>query len=337
MSQILIIDDNPDMLDTLQRLFSFFQFKVITEVDGKNAVELAEKNKPDIVIVDAHMPGMDGFEICKKLKDGRKTKHIPVMILSTKIVDDHIRNLGQDAGADDYVMKPFNSKELVSRVKTILKRTFLKGLVHTETGAETVRRELKATQKNGTPDIPLNTALDGLTGLYSKKYLWTRLKEEFHRALRYETAVSFILLDVDSFGKINDTFSYQVGDYVLLKIANTILSNTRITDVVARLEGANFAIILPQTDAQGGYFEAERLRVALNQMDYRENFLRELFDDIDWRKIESRSITISAGVGTYLGEKEIRNEKDLYALTKKALDRAKTGGKNKTVTFAPVV
>ena len=79
MSQILIIDDNPDMLDTLQRLFSFFQFKVITEIHGKNAFELAEKNKPDIVIVDAHMPGMDGFEICKKLKDGRKTKHIPVM------------------------------------------------------------------------------------------------------------------------------------------------------------------------------------------------------------------------------------------------------------------
>lgn len=336
MPKILIVDDNPDMLDTLQHLFSFFQFQVFTTDNGETALRLSESNKPDLIILDAHMPGMDGFEVCKKLKDRRKTKNIPVVIVSAKFVDEHSHSLAAESGADDYILKPFNSKELISRVKTILKRAYLKGMTRDETGLERMTRELAATQKNAKAEAFNNTALDGLTGLYSTKYLWTRLKEEFHRALRYDTPLSLILIDIDSFSQINQTYTYQVGDYILLRIANTILSNTRISDVVARLEGANFAIILPHTDAQGGFFEAERLRIALFQIDYNEKFLREIIDSKQWRKIEKKPITVSAGVGTYPTEEEIRTEKDLFSIAKKALDRAKTGGKNKTVSFAHV-
>ncbi|TFG93916.1 MAG: GGDEF domain-containing protein, partial [Calditrichales bacterium] len=177
-----------------------------------------------------------------------------------------------------------------------------------------------------------NLAVDQMTGLYSPKYLWTRLREEYHRAVRYEIPVSVILVDVDAFGRINDNFGYQVGDYVIMKIANTILNNTRITDIVARLEGASYAVILPQTDVQGAYFEAERLRVSLSQTDYIDDFM----NSSRRRKNESAKITASIGVATYPAEEKIETEKDLFHRARRAMDKAKTGGKNKTFTFEKV-
>ena len=248
MQKILVVDDNEDMVETLERLFSFYQYKVLTALNGKEAVEVAEKQQPDIIILDAHMPVMDGFEACRILKDKKKTMDIPVVILTAKYVDQQSREDGLKIGADDYLVKPFNSKELVSRIKTLLQKTqMMRALKRENVELSNVQKEVaKEMESNPSVDATKqeNLAIDQLTGLYSPKYLWTRLREEYHRALRYETPISMILVDIDSFGRINDNFGYQVGDYVLMKIANTILNNTRITDIVARLDGAYFAVIL---------------------------------------------------------------------------------------------
>jgi len=336
MQKILVVDDNEDMVETLERLFSFYQYKVVTALNGKDAVTVAEKEEPDIIILDAHMPVMDGFEACKILKGKRKTQEIPIVILTAKYIDEKSRESGLQIGADDYLVKPFNSKELVSRIKTLLKKTqMMKALkrenVELAKIQKQVSKEIESTS-NLDGSQQENLAIDQMTGLYSPKYLWTRLREEYHRALRYDTPISVILVDVDSFGRINDNFGYQVGDYVLMRIANTILNNTRITDIVARLEGAFFAVILPQTDAQGGFFEAERLRVSLSQTDYVDEFIT----NIRRRKNEIADITASIGVATYPAEEKMETEKELFSRAKLALDRAKTSGKNKTFTFEKV-
>lgn len=340
MNKILVVDDNEDMVETLERLFSFYQFQVFTGLNGKEAVEVAEKESPDIIILDAHMPVMDGFEACRILKGKRSTKDIPVVILTAHYVDAESRESGIQLGADDYLIKPFNSKELVNRIKTLLKKHQMMQSLKTENQelAKLQNRIGRETGDSRDIDYSLqeNLAIDRLTGLYSKKYMWSRLREEFHRAMRYETPLSLILLDVDDFGRINDTLGYQVGDYVLMKMGNVILNNTRLSDIVARLDGAYFAVILPQTDAQGGYFEAERMRVSLAQADYLEDFILQNQSTLRRRRNELLPLTVSLGVGNYPSPEPLKSERDLFALAKKALDRAKTTGKNKTFTFPEV-
>jgi diguanylate cyclase (GGDEF)-like protein len=173
--------------------------------------------------------------------------------------------------------------------------------------------------------------IDKLTGLSNKSYFNTRLKEEFHRALRYETALSLIIVDIDHFGQLNDNFGHDVGDYILMKIANVLLMNSRIADIVVRLDGADFAVILPRTNSQVGVFEAERLRIAINQTTYIDDSLLEK-NESHRRKKDGMNVTASIGVASIPADDPVKNEMDFFALAKKALGRAKMSGKNKTVS-----
>ncbi len=338
MPKILIVDDNYDMLDTLEHLFSFYQFDVIRADNGKKGVEVAEKQLPDIILLDAYMPVMDGFEACKILKKKRKTKQIPIVFLTAKYLDPGDRESGMQLGADDYMVKPFNSKELVNRIKTILKKKQMISALKQE-NEDLARKQAQilhpvAVEEPAAFRIEENFTIDPLTGLYSKRYILNRLKEEFHRAMRYELPLSFLMIDVDGFARINDNFGFQAGDYVLLKMANIILTHTRLSDIVARYEGANFLVILPETDVQGGYFEAERLRIALGQTNYIEDFLLDIQSTKPRkRSAEVDNLTVSIGFATYPMENEIATEKDLLRIARMALDRAKLAGRNKTKSF----
>ena len=181
MQKILVVDDNEDMVETLERLFSFYQYKVIKALNGKIAVGKAEKEHPDIIILDAHMPVMNGFEACRILKDKKKTKEIPIVILTARYVDQKSRENGLKIGADDYLVKPFNSKELVSRIKTLLQKFQMMRALKRENVELTniqkqVSRELEKIPESNASQQE-NLAIDQLTGLYSTKYLWERLKE----------------------------------------------------------------------------------------------------------------------------------------------------------------
>jgi diguanylate cyclase (GGDEF)-like protein len=338
MHKILVVDDNSEMVETLQRLFSFYQFDVITASNGKIALESAEKEKPDLILLDAHLPLIDGFEVCKILKEKKKTKNIPIVFLTAKYIMEKDRRIGLQLGADDYIVKPFNSKELVTRMKTILrKKELMKTLKQSNkellfTHEKSVKQVKKLKKRKVT--VEEVSVTDSLTGLFNKKYFLMRLKDEYHRALRYENSMALILINVDAFTRINDSLGYQVGDYVLMKIANVILMNTRITDIVARIEGDEYAVILPQTGSQGGFFEAERIRVALGQPDHIRDILMELDNLKIRRKKEYKIITVSVGVATFPTEWPINSEKELLEYAEKALHQAKASGKNKTIIFS---
>ena len=142
---------------------------------------------------------------------------------------------------------------------------------------------------------------------------------------------------MDSFGRVNDSYGHDVGDYVMTKIANVLLMNSRVADVVGRLEGANFAVILPGIDMQSGIFEAERLRIAINQTEYIDNTKIEL--KVIGRRQKKIEITITASIGlaTFPYDEPVKNEMEFLALAKKALDRAKTTGKNKTISASDLL
>jgi len=340
MAKILIVEDNREMRETLDQLFSFYDFTVLTSDNGKTGIEIAEKEMPDIILLDAYMPVMDGFEACQKLKTNSRTKDIAVVFLSAKYIEPENKIEGLQLGADDYILKPFNSKELVTRIKTILKKTSVMRVLKENNerlslSNDRINEELKKLQINQ-QDKEQNVITDPLTGLRNKEYFLKRLKEEFNRSLRYDLSQSVILIEVDQFDQIIDNYGHQVGDYILMKMANIILNNTRLVDISARYDGEIFGIILPQTETQGAFFEGEKLRVSLEGADYVSDIMIDVKNTIRRRKIDLNNITVSIGIATFTPGMTINSEKRLIDYAKKAIVKAKSSGKNRTVAYNEV-
>ena len=338
MPKVLVVDDNPDMVETLEHLFAFYGFEVVRAFNGKEGIEVAEKEQPDIIILDALMPIMNGFEACEYLKKNPQTQDIPIIFLSANYTDDEHRITGLELGADDYVLKPFNAKELIAKINTILKRKEVVQKLKTDNQKllekhQNVTREIEQV-KERIKERQVDNLIDPLTGLYDGTYFTLRLKEEFHRAERYETPLGLVLLDVDFFQKINEVYGEQTGDYILMKIANVILHNTRASDIVFRLKGNTFAILLPNTDETGAFYEAERIRTPIEQTEFFDESFVELKKLSRRRKQEYQKVTVSLGVAAYADT--MKKPDDLYLNAQKALEAAKAQRRNVTIRWSKI-
>ena len=272
MARILVVDDNVDMLDTLEHLFGFYEFDVLRAENGKEGIETAEREQPGIILLDALMPVMDGFEACEKLKKNPKTRDIPVIFLSANFTSSVHREKGISLGADDYILKPFNAKELIAKINSLLHR---KQMVDKIRGDNQL---LLNKQNQQMPDLDKlyqnaselknSKITDHLTGVYNESFFQQRLDQEYKNSLKQKSDLTLILLDVDAFNKINQTYGDKTGDYVLMKIANVILNNTRDSDIVFRLEKNKFVVVQPDTSEKGSFYEAERIRSAVFQTQF---------------------------------------------------------------------
>lgn len=161
--------------------------------------------------------------------------------------------------------------------------------------------------------------IDFLTDTHNHRFFNARLEEEFNRAIRYHLSLSCILLDVDDFKWVNDTYGHRKGDTILREVASVIKGTIRKTDFLARYGGEEFVILLPQTDLAGAYQEGERVREAVR---------RHYYSDFH----ETRKITLSVGVATF-PERGILTTDDLIRAADTALYQAKRKGKDRTETF----
>ena len=273
MPKILVADDNEEMLETLENIFRFYEFEVEKAVNGKIAVELAQKTNPDLILLDGMMPVMDGFEACRILKSDEQTKDIPIVFLTANYIEEKDKITGFELGADDYILKPFNSKELVARSKSILQRHDMLRRLKTENSKlshekRKIASELQEVLSRKTPRVEEQIIIDSLTGVYTHAYFLKRLEEEFERAQRYETPLSLVLIGIENFEKIKDKLGDEAASYLLIKMANHLLSRTRTTDVLARSHNDNFLIILPHTGKDGAIREAERIISSMRKMDF---------------------------------------------------------------------
>jgi diguanylate cyclase (GGDEF)-like protein len=308
---------------------------------GYNVIDIdsAKKHNPDIILLDGMMPEMDGFDACKVLKSSEKTKDIPIVFLTANYTDVQDRVKGFEMGADDYLLKPFNSRELVARVKSILKRTDMLRLIKRENEDLTyknksIRKELEDFLER-TKRIDKNSIIDPLTGLYNFDFFKRRLREEFLRASRYESPLSLVIIGVNNFEKLNETLGYQLGNYVIIRMANYILNKTREVDILCHHQDDGFCILLPQTSEQGGFNKAERIRVALSNAEYIDD---EVVDTIKFarrRITEHRNITVNLGVASYPHEGiTCKDENELFKMAQEALSNSKTNGENLTMSYA---
>ncbi|MFZ0389709.1 MAG: diguanylate cyclase [Calditrichia bacterium] len=340
MAKVLLVDDNEDMLDTLDHLFRFYDFEVEKAANGKEGIEAAESVRPDLIILDALMPVLNGFDACKFLKNNPKTKDIPVIFLSANYVEEEHRVMGLELGADDYILKPFNAKELITKSKSLLHKKKLIERLRRDNQQlleehDLFQKELEQLRKK-TSDMEAAQFNDSLTGLYNLEFIRKKLGEELERAKRYQTELSLVGVDVDFFHKVNDMFGEQTGDYILMRIANVILNNTRHTDVVARVPESNrFLIILPHTDETGAFYEAERIRSAIDQTTFFDQNFYELKKLSPKRKQNYQHITASTGL-VELDISSVETPEGALQLVIKTLEVAKTSGRNQTVRFSKI-
>lgn len=295
-NSILIVDDEKDIVEVIMDVLSTEKYHLISALNGESALKVIEKEKIDLILLDLNMPGIGGYEVCRKIKKNPDTRIIPIIILSSNSQEvDKIAALS--LGAVDYVTKPFSPGELRARVQSQLK---IKNM-----------HEDLFKQRNVMSKLVVH---DELTGIYNRRHLMSRLDDELARASRYRSPLAIMLLDVDDFKCINDTYGHQTGDVVLIEIATLIKDFARETDVVARYGGEEFVIILPETDIPGAVSFAERL-------------LETVRTYIFAREKEKLHLTISIGIGSNQNMDVDRNH--IIKESDTNLYKAKNAGKDR--------
>ena len=255
MPIILIVDDSPVEIKII-RSFLGDEYEILEAISGERALELANEKKPDLILLDIIMPGIDGFSVCKVLKAELATADIPVIFI-TAVADSQSVVKGFEAGGQDYITKPFYSPELCARIKVHLdlkksKETLLKYAKELEAKNEKLNELLAK--------IETTAMTDFLTGLANRWCMTKRIKAEVARLKRNQGKGTLILGDIDNFKKINDTYGHDCGDLVLKDVANMMNSVLREEDVLARWGGEEFLLMLPDVDLTGGKAAAEKIR-----------------------------------------------------------------------------
>ncbi|MEZ4223905.1 MAG: diguanylate cyclase [Polyangiaceae bacterium] len=301
-STIVVADDDRLTREMLANILRTNGFKVETVEDGQAAVERAGRGGVDLVLLDILMPKLTGLEACRLLKGMTAETFLPVVLVTVK-TDTASRVEGLRIGADDYVCKPFDERELLARVEAMLR---IKKLHDHVARARSKLEEL--------------SVHDDLTGLYNYRYLHTRLSEEFKRAERYHDPLACIVIDIDRLQSTNDADGRPAGDMVIRGVADSIRRTVRDVDVVARFGGDEFLVVLPSTHFAGSVTVAERI--------WREVGERTFFGEA----ARPFRMTLSVGVALF-PSRDVRTKDALLRSADAALHQAKRDGGNRICVF----
>ncbi|NUN63796.1 PleD family two-component system response regulator [Pseudanabaena biceps] len=303
---ILIVDDDMFMRKILVRYLERESYRVVEAVDGMEALEMYQVYHPDMILLDAMMPILDGFECCSRLQQLPDGDHTPVLII-TALEDRESVDRAYTVGASDYVTKPIHWAVLRQRVRRLLDQANL-------------RQQLEAANQQlavFVNELQRLVAIDGLTQVANRRCLDEYLEQECRRSQREQLPISLVLCDIDFFKNYNDNYGHQEGDRCLQEVAQAISHSTnRPADLVARYGGEEFAIVLPNTDIDGGVSVAIRATelVRSRQLPHSQS------------KIASY-VTISCGVATILVGHDFQAA-DLLKAADLALYQAKADGRN---------
>ena len=239
--KILVCDDEDSIREVLKTVLLAEGYKVVTASNGKDAVELFKKESPDLMLLDISMPGMTGFEVLDNVNTFLgKDNYVPVIFLTASItVDNKLRAL--HSGAVDYLIKPVAGDELIARIKNFL--------------------ELKAKHDQ----LRDEATFDWMTGTLNKAYFLKEADKELEKSLRNKIALTFLLMDIDNFKKVNDTLGHLAGDKVIREFASRLKLVLRKFDLIGRFGGDEFMVMLPCQNGRQAVKIAERLKKAMQK------------------------------------------------------------------------
>ncbi|MDF1613680.1 PleD family two-component system response regulator [Desulfurivibrio dismutans] len=289
---ILAVDDSPMNIQILHEILHPTH-RVLFATNGADALEVAAESLPDLILLDIMMPEMDGYEVCRRLKEDPRTRRIPVIFV-TALSENEDEAKGLDLGAIDYLTKPVNRAVVLARVMNHL--------------------ELKRYQ-----DFLQNMAmLDGLTGIANRRNFDQALEREWKRAQRHAQPLSLLMLDVDFFKPYNDNYGHAQGDECLRQLAQAMsAATTRPTDLTARYGGEEFVCLLPETDRKGALALGEKIRAAVADLNLPHAYSKA-----------AEHITISVGAASLTPSADTTPEQ-LQKTADQALYRAKEQGRNR--------
>jgi len=298
---VLIIDDSEVVRAHVERVLSQCGEvdRVLIASDGAEGFKLLLSTPIDLVLCDVVMPAIDGYKFLA-LKQARLELHeVPVIMLTG---EEQVRSKvrGLEAGAQDYLTKPFDDAELVARVRVHLK-------------IKSLQDELR--EKNVRLEELSRT--DGLTGLFNRRYFLDLCDLELERARRYRLPLSYLMVDIDFFKKVNDTHGHLGGDHVLAAVAALLRRELRREDAAGRYGGEEFAVLLPHTERPGALRTAERIRAIV---------------EANPVAVEDFHVPVTVSVGVATGNGELPETFNvLVDAADQALYRAKREGRNRVV------
>lgn len=287
---VLLVDDTPTNLDILVDQLTQEDIDVRVALSGEEGVHLARQLRPDLILLDVMMPGLDGYQVCSLLKQDPELLDIPVVFLTAKDGETEVEQ-GFNLGGVDYIHKPFSLPILKARVRSHLalkrKADLLEALACT----------------------------DGLTQIANRRQFDLCLQQEWDRSERNQQTLSAILLDVDFFKQYNDHNGHGAGDQCLQAIALALSAQLqRAGDLVARYGGEEFVVLLPDTNFEGALKVAEKLRIAVENL------------AIPTQPQAKDRVTMSLGVATTSGA---QSPSELLSEADRQLYIAKQQGRNR--------
>jgi diguanylate cyclase (GGDEF)-like protein len=296
--RILVAEDEPNFRRLLEEKLSTWGYDVVVAVNGIEALQILQaEDSPRIALLDWMMPGMEGVEVCRKVREKSNEPYTYIILLTSQQRDEDLV-IGMEAGADDYIIKPFKHHELRLRLRA--GRRIIE-----------LQHELIAARDT----FRTRASHDSLTGLWNHGEILNILAQELSRAAREEKSVSVIMADIDFFKKINDTHGHLAGDVVLRTTADKMHSLMRTYDFIGRYGGEEFLVILPDCGLACAAAFAERLRLSVSSdcIDTPEGMI---------------PVTISFGVAA--SSTDWLNDADsLVKAADEALYRAKEKGRNR--------
>jgi diguanylate cyclase (GGDEF)-like protein len=296
--KILIADDDPISRKILSKVVTDIGYEPVTVSNGKDALDRVKRKEFSVILLDWMMPGMDGIQVCREIRKF-DTEHVCYIIINSarEGSDDISRALR--AGANDYISKKTNSTELKARIGVAVR---------------TAQLEKKLIDLNNRLKYLVRT--DSLTGLLNHAAILKELSMELDRGKRDSTSTSVLMLDLDRFKAVNDTYGHQTGDKVLISFAKLLSQSCRSFDRIGRYGGEEFLIVLPRTQREESVSIGNRIR------------MRTAALQID-KEIENLRITCSIGCCTT--EKSEKHASSMVAAADSALFRAKKAGRNQVI------
>jgi two-component system cell cycle response regulator len=304
---ILLVEDSEAQAKITKESLEKSGYGVMWAKDGISAIKAVMTTPPDVILLDLVLPDMSGNEVCRWLKVNTDTKGIPIIMLTVRSsLDDKVS--GIEAGADDYLAKPYNEVELNARIYAALR-------------TKALQDELRQKNKQLSELLAKVEGLsitDPLTGLFNRRHFDTVLELERKKSERYQQPLTCLLLDIDHFKSVNDTYGHKAGDSVLLEIAQILKKSLREIDTPARWGGEEFTAILPNTDSEQGTMAAARIL--------------EKISSHTFEQLPDRRITVSIGLASR-GE-FVNTTEALIVAADGALYEAKRKGRNR-IEVAP--
>ena len=239
-AHVLVVDDEHGVRESIQEAIQDAGFACRGAASGNEALRFLEEKHVDLVISDIRMPGLTGFELTEIVKK----KYDADVIIITGYGREFQYEQAIEKGASDFILKPVRLQELLVRLRRVMRE---RALIAQRRQMEERLREL--------------TITDDLTGLYNMRHFYFQVQLEMDRAVRYNHALSLLLLDVDRFKEYNDTYGHLEGDQILIKLGEVIRECLRKSDTAYRYGGDEFMVLLPETRASEAMKVAERIRV----------------------------------------------------------------------------